>query len=578
MKKLSQESISLQSHYHAVVVGSGYGAGIAASRLSRMGRNVCVLERGPERVPGEFPETLSEATDEFQVDLPFKQLGSKTALFDMHVNSDISVLVGCGLGGTSLINGNVMLIPDRRVFDKPDWPEQIRADFDGILKEGYERASRMIQPVSYPNEVKLKKLEAFETAANVINGKFSLPPITVTFDANEKGNYAGVVQEDCTLCGDCCSGCNIGAKNTTALNYIPDAVNHGAEVYTLMSVHHVEKEGDVWRVYYQQLNREDGEPVTDDYQSITAETVVLGAGTLGSTEILLRSREAGLSLSDRLGKNFSGNGDVIAFGYNNDVPINGIGTGNPMPDELEPVGPVIAGLIDLRDTKDVSEGMVIQEGAIPSALAAIMPALTSSASPLFGEDTDSGWKDFVEEKMRSWKSIFKGAYQGAVHHTQTLLVMAHDGGGGDMTLSKDKVRIDWQDAGDRPVFKRIGDVLHKITAATGGTFINNPVWSKALGRSLISVHPLGGCCLGESSDSGVVNHKCQVFDGEGNNSVYEGLYVTDGAIMPSSLGVNPSMTISAIAERAMIYYALDHDLKFDDKPMQDAPLRYAKSE
>ena len=104
MQKLSRDNHSLKSHYQAIVVGSGYGAGIAASRLSRMGLDVCVLERGPERVPGDFPETLRDATDEFQVDLPFAQLGSRTALFDMHVNNDVSVLVGCGLGGTSLIS------------------------------------------------------------------------------------------------------------------------------------------------------------------------------------------------------------------------------------------------------------------------------------------------------------------------------------------------------------------------------------------------------------------------------------------------------------------------------------------
>ena len=574
MKKLSTPLSELKTHYEAIVVGSGYGAGIAASRLSRMGREVCVLERGPERVPGDFPTTMGEAADEFQLDLPFKHIGSHYALFDMHVNKDVSVLIGCGLGGTSLINGNVMLIPDRRVFDRPDWPQAIRDDFDTSLREGYERATRMIQPVAYPDEVKLAKLEAFKMAAPAVGGECTLPPISVTFTAEAEGNHAGVVQEDCTLCGDCCSGCNIGAKNTTALNYIPDAVNHGASIFTLTEVHHIERDEEltgIWRVYFK--NKEDD---TDEYQSITADTVVLGAGTLGSSEILLRSQQAGLGLSKQLGKNFSGNGDVIAFAYNNDVPINGIGTGNPIPEELEPVGPVIAGLIDLRNTADLDDGMVIQEGAIPSTLAPIMPALTSSASPLFGDDTDSGWDDFVAEKMRKWKSFFKGAYQGAVHNTQTLLVMAHDGGGGEMSVDNDRLNIDWPDAGDKPVFKRIGETLRKITEATGGTFINNPIWSKVLGRNLVSVHPLGGCCLGESGEQGVVDHQCRVFDDK--NGIHHGLYVMDGSVMPSSLGVNPSMTISAIAERAMMYYAKDYDLQFDDDRRSAAPSYYAKPE
>ena len=185
-----------------------------------------------------------------------------------------------------------------------------------------------------------------------------------------------------------------------------------------------------------------------------------------------------------------------------------------------------------------------------------------------------GWDDFVAEKMRKWKSFFKGAYQGAVHHTQTLLVMAHDGGGGTMRIEKDRLIIDWPDAGDRPVFERIGQTLRKITEATGGTFINNPIWSKALGRNLVSVHPLGGCCLGESAEQGVVDHQCRVFDDEGG--IHPGLYVMDGSVMPGSLGVNPSLTISAIAERAMIYYAQDHQLTFDDERHFTEPAYHAK--
>ena len=565
MKKLSSKTSNLKTHYDAIVVGSGYGAGIAASRLARMGLEVCVLERGPERVLGDFPATLAQASDEFQIDMPYKHFGSKNALFDMRTNSDISVLVGCGLGGTSLINGNVMLKPDQRVFDNTDWPKEIRADLDTKLAEGYARANRMLQPVPYPDKVKLKKLEAFKTAANAIGGQCTLPPITVTFDTNNSANYANVMQENCTLCGDCCSGCNIGAKNTTALNYIPDAVNHGAEIYTLMEVQHVEKAKTVWRVHYSHDNK--------TVASITANTVVLGAGTLGSSEILMRSQAKGLSLSSTLGNGFSGNADVIAFGYNNDIPINGVGTGNPLPTETDPVGPVIAGLIDLRDTTDVYDGMVIQEGAIPSPLASILPALSLVLSASFGDDTDSGWNDFWAETKRSWGSVFQGAYTGATYHTQTLLVMAHDASDGKMHLQDNRLRINWPSAGKHPVFQKIDETLYDMTAATGGTFINNPMWSKALGRSLVSVHPLGGCCFGETNTTGVVNHKCQVY--KNKKGVHKGLYVMDGSVMPSSLGVNPSFSISAIAERAMMYFAEDHQLTFDDKQKQNAPLRYA---
>src|SRR5260221_1580742 len=101
--RLSSPIEDIQDHYTVVVVGSGYGGGIAASRLSRAGQRVCLLERGKERQPGEFPETEIEALEEMQVDVPEKHVELTNGLYDMRFNKDINVLVGCGLGGTSLI-------------------------------------------------------------------------------------------------------------------------------------------------------------------------------------------------------------------------------------------------------------------------------------------------------------------------------------------------------------------------------------------------------------------------------------------------------------------------------------------
>ena len=139
-------------------------------------------------------------------------------------------------------------------------------------------------------------------------------------------------------------------------------------------------------------------------------------------------RERGLPLSDRVGQNFSGNGDVLAFGFNNDVPINGIGVGYPAKKGVDSVGPVIAGLIDLRETGRLEDGMVIQEGAIPSVLAPILPAVFAGGASLLGRDTDRG--DESAERKRVFESLAKGAYRGALHNTQTFLVMAHDSGDG----------------------------------------------------------------------------------------------------------------------------------------------------
>ncbi len=150
MGHLSSQIEAMKSNYTVVVIGSGYGGGISASRLARAGQKVCVLERGKEFLPGEFPDTLPEATAELQVDIPDKHIGSKTGLFDFHVNDDINVLVGCGLGGTSLINANVVIESDPRVFKNPAWPKALIGDLKDGIKKGYAHAREMLNPQPYP--------------------------------------------------------------------------------------------------------------------------------------------------------------------------------------------------------------------------------------------------------------------------------------------------------------------------------------------------------------------------------------------------------------------------------------------
>lgn len=571
MKNLSKNKSNLKAKYDAIVVGSGYGAGTSASRLSRMGLQVAILERGREILPGNFPKTLGDGLDSFQADLGFTKLGKETALFDLHTNKGISVLVGCGVGGTSLINGNVMLHPDDRVFETDFWPSALREDRKDGLQEGYRRAEAMLTPATYPDEIKLAKLEAFRKSAKALGTEVVLPPINVTFEDRTDGNIPGMVQPACTLCGDCCSGCNVGSKNTIPMNYLPDAVDHGAEIYTGIQVRHIERDGDNWLIFYRDLD-DDTDGV--DMRTLTASVVILGAGTLGSTEILLRSKENGLTLSDQLGKGFSGNGDVIAFGYNCDEPVDAVGVGHPPIVDKAPVGPVIAGLIDLRNTENLDDGMVIQEGVIPSVLGPALPELMAGTGTFFGKDTDHGIRDFLAEKGRMLKSFALGAYSGSVNATMTYLVMAHDGSDGEMRLEDNKLKIDWEDAGKRPIFQNISDTLKKATAALGGTYVDNPAWSKMLGRNLVSVHPLGGCSMGDNSGNGTIDHKCRVFTGNGEE-VHHGLYVCDGSSLPRSLGVNPALTITAVTERAMMLFAIDHNRQFDTGISDKRQMRYA---
>jgi cholesterol oxidase len=532
--------------------------------LARAGKAVCLLERGKEIQPGEFPRTLPEGATEMQIDVPgplAKPDGSRTALYDFRMNDDINVFVGCGLGGTSLVNANVALTAEKRVFEDACWPSEILADYDTRLAQGYDRAREMLKPVPYPDTYpKLPKLEALAKSAQELAGNLYRPPITVAFQ--DGVNHVGVEQAACTNCGDCVSGCNYGSKNTLLMNYLPDARNHGAEIFTRVSVRRVERVQGRWLVHFQMLDT--GQEKFDaPTQFVSADLVVLSAGTMGSTEILMRSKAAGLPLSDRIGQSFTGNGDVLAFGYNCDEEIRGVGHGHMDAKGRQPVGPTITGIIDLRGQPTLNDGMVIEEGALPGPLVPLYPKVLATAAKLFGKDMDSGWWDLVRERDREMESLLRGAYKGAVANTQTYLVMTHDDAAGRMALEDDRLRVSWPKVGQQPIFDRVNERLQQATKPLGGTMTPNPGWTKLLGEKLVTVHPLGGCGMADAAQKGVVNHKGQVFSGPQGAAVYEGLYVSDGAIMPRSLGVNPCLTISALAERNALLAAEDRGWTID---------------
>ncbi len=566
--RLSTPIENLKSSYEVIVIGSGYGGGIAASRLARAGRDVCLLERGREFQPGEYPNTPGKALDEMQASLPGgARIGSRTGLYDFHVNPDINVFVGCGLGGTSLVNANVALEAEPRVWEEPSWPAEVRAAAKAPpgdpfgLAAAYERARQMLRPNPLPDSCPTPaKLQALEASARAMKGDFYRTPINVTFS---KGvNHVGVDQEACNGCGDCVSGCNVGAKNTTLMNYLPDASNHGAQIFTEVSVRYLERRNGRWVVHYQWLG---SGPVATSAptQFITADVVVVSAGTLGSTEILLRSRANGLALSPAVGDRFTGNGDVLGFGYNTERTINGIGFGDKPAGAIPFVGPCITGIIDLRRQEVLKTGMVIEEGSIPGCLHPAVGGTLSDAAALIGRQTEPGELAKVRQGLRAVASAVEGAYSGAVKNTQTYLIMSYDDDHGRMVLEEDELRVVWPGVGNGRNFIAANENLFRATQATGGVYVENPTWSKAFNRSLVTVHPLGGCIMAESAAAGVVNARGQVFSSGDGAAVHEGLYVADGSVIPASLGVNPLLTISALAERTVALLAADRGWSID---------------
>jgi cholesterol oxidase len=403
--------------------------------------------------------------------------------------------------------------------------------------------------MSDPRAAEMTKYKVLEQAAKPYKYPVVAPRIAVNFDGGI--NAAGIEQAACTRCGDCCGGCNVGAKNTVALTYLPDAARHGAEIFTEISVQYVYKmaSGD-WRVHATAAGKS---------FVLEAPVVVLAAGTLGSTEIMLRSRDMGLAVSDRVGQRFSANGDIIAFGYGARSTVNAVGVGYPPKIEGMEIGASVSGQIDIQDAETLANELHVQEGALPSAFASVLPVLFLPNGRLLG----------------ALQSLVNGVYKGPFASLQTFFAVSHDSASGRFSLEDDRLTLSWPGAKDEPVYARLDAILERLVRESGGDYVKNPLAGSVMGHQPATAHPLGGCGMGRDRSSGVVDHKCRVFSasaGTSDTAVHEGLYVIDGSVIPRSLGVNPLLTITALSERAMILFAEEHGLRFDTQVRAGTPI------
>jgi cholesterol oxidase len=505
-----------------------------------------VLERGREVVTGEFPSRFPEMRNEMRVTGKKMKVGSETGLYDVRVGDDMHVLVGCGLGGGSLVNAGVTLRPDPRVFADPIWPGQIAQD--GLLDKGYQIARKWLQPARDPEAFSRTKAKALAQAAEVTDTKPVAPEVAVSFEENVSSG--GIAQPACTACGDCCGGCNVGAKNTVALTYLPDAVRHGARLFTHARVSHIAPgQTRRWQIEVTPVGADakNAAPIT-----LEADTVILSAGTLGSTEILLRSKQKGLPLSDTVGQRFSANGDIIAFGYDADIPVQAVGVGHPMKEGLTPTGAAVTAQLEIKDDQTLDHELCVQEGVLPSSLAPVLPVMFVPNGRLLG----------------ALKSLISGVYSGPLSRLQTFFAVSHDSSAGHFELDGDQLTLKWPNATAEPVYERMDKMLDSLVTNVGGSYVKNPLAGSLMGHQPATAHPLGGCVMAKDAGSGVIDHKCRVFKGAtGETAVHDGLYVIDGAIVPRSLGVNPLLTITALAERAMLHYLADHKLTIDHAPL-----------
>ncbi|MDR4507897.1 MAG: GMC family oxidoreductase [Candidatus Brocadiaceae bacterium] len=561
--KLSNSITKLKDRYGIIVIGSGYGGSITAARLAAAGHEVCLFERGKEWMPGEFPDEMDEMTAQFRSDT------NPLGLYDFRATEDIDIFVGCGLGGTSLINANVIFKPEEDVFDNPRWPDEIRNDRDnGKLNEYYEKVNGMLQGSVYPDgNPSLRKITVHEKSARGRPGTHYKLNLAVNFEKYEnEPNHVGVHQRPCILCGDCMTGCNVLAKNTLYMNYLPFAKSRGASIITEMEVNYISK-ADGGGYFVHSTSHSENKKA----RIFHANVVVVAAGTLGSTHILLNSRDRGLAVSDKLGHYFSGNADSFGIGYNNDHRTDVLGFGNIRDKRSKiHVGPLIVSVIDYRGKeRGLKDRYVIEEGCFPRAFIDFTRYAMPKISALAGHDTDFSLIDEASEAARVMRDIAHYDVKGALNHSMLYLGIGHDSADGVIVVdAQGKIRIHWGAAPSEPIFQKIDDEMKQLTKALGGTYIKNPRWTKFFGRNIITVHPLGGCAMGKDAGAGVVDHRGRVFDPaqDALGAVHDGLFVADGSIIPTSLGVNPFFSISALSER--IADLIIHDTAINKNPKE----------
>ncbi len=545
---LSKDWDKRKKQYDFIIIGSGYGGAINAARITAANPSpsVCILERGKEWEVGKFPDNLLDVQRAVRNDV-----FNPTGLYDFQLFPDVTVMKGSGLGGTSLINANVAIVPDEETFQQLAWPKNIKLP---ELKPFYDKARTMLGARPHKRGtasdanafLKVKGLD--KRAQEIGTNEYALNIVVTQQDGK---NAAGFDQKACVDCGDCVTGCNVGAKNTLYMNYLPTAAKQGCDIFTKVEVKWVEKlPTGGWRVHgvrYKTLGSEDF--------TLDAGHIILSAGSLGTPEILLRSEMHGLSLSPKLGTQFSGNGDFFAMAYNTDHQLNTIGFPGKKPDHEwakrgNAPGPSIVGAVSYgsKDTP-LDKRILVEDFSFPSSyLNLAMGALRLIGRA--GEDMDFG--DEKQEKARMDKDHPWNLYKendGALNHSMLYLIMGHDDAQGRLHLRHESghVEIDWDDAGRQQVFNLINEEIRRHARALGGTFLTNPLWSITPTKNLLTAHPLGGAPLGDDYQHGAVDEFGRVFASDG--SIHDGLFVADGSLVATALGVNPFLTISALSER-----------------------------
>ncbi|UXH78854.1 GMC family oxidoreductase N-terminal domain-containing protein [Roseateles amylovorans] len=568
-----------------LIVGSGYGGAAAAhafaGRCDAQGRplRVVVLERGREYLPGAFPSRFADLPGHvrFASRDAESPTGRREGLFDLRLGPDVCVALANGLGGGSLINAGVMERPTPTVFTEPGWPETFLSE---DLSPWFDRAERLLGVRDDSGDNTIERLRGHRPRRLALlrelgGSETRAARLQVAMDTRPRG-AAQWSHQACLACGDCATGCNHEAKQSLDTGLLLQAWRAGAELICGASVERLERAaGGGWAVHVQHtdelLRRRQGKAFV-----VKARRVILAAGSLGSTEILLRSKRAGLPVSHMLGQRFSANGDVLAVGQALPEPLHAVA------DEQQPaaerqVGPTITAV--MRGGAD----FVVEDLAVPGALRPLFEESFALAGTLdaLGRPNTGRHEERAE---------FDDPFAVRPHQTERYLPMAligRDSGTGALVLNDDSeepgcLGVAWPGLRHEPDIARRHAWIERRLQQRGARLLRNPMWQllppemaflmTGARGPMISVHPLGGCAMADRGCDGVVNPDGQVFVGAGDR-VHEDLVVLDGAIVPTSLAINPALTITALALRALAHLTAKWDLNHGPGPVRQERVR-----
>lgn len=525
------------THYDVLIVGSGFGGSVTALRLTEKGYKVGVIEAGRRFEDHEFAKT-SWHLKEFLWAPKLNLFGIQR----IHLLSDAMILAGAGVGGGSLNYANTLYKPGESYFRSKAWGHI--TDWEDELTPFYDQARRMLGVVTNPTVTAADRLSKKVAEEMGVGDTFKMTPVGVFFGKKtgmegEAGEtvadpyFGGVGPERtaCTECGECMTGCRWGAKNTLLKNYLYLAEKAGTEVHDRSTVTGLTKVGaddePGWEVEIETtghlLSKKKTRTLTSDY-------VVMAAGTWGTQNLLHRQKDNGAlpKISDHLGQLTRTNSEALL----------GVGLAKSDPE------------------RDFSEGVAITSSYWPAPDTHIEPVRYGKGSNAMGllqtlmTDGDTKWPRWVEflRQLAKRPSAVKLVLDLRGWSERTMINLVMQARDNSLTTSLKKIGplrflSSRQGEGEpNPNWIPEGNEATRRGAAHFEDAIPGGVWSETFNVPL-TAHFMGGCTISDSPDNGVIDPYHRVWG-------YPSMFVTDGASITANPGVNPSLSISANAERA----------------------------